>query len=83
MADSFDAITSDRPYRRASPLEAGRETIRREAERLFDPQVVSVFLSIPVETWSTIARMQRQMVALPSRLRQDNGILRLDPSVIP
>ncbi len=83
VADSFDAITSDRPYRRASPLEAGRETIRREAERLFDPQVVSVFLSIPVKTWSTIARMQRQMVALPSRLRQDNGILRLDPSVIP
>ncbi len=68
VADSFDAITSDRPYRRASSFEAGRETIRHEAGRLFDPQVVDVFLSIPTETWSTIAIDQRQMAALPSRL---------------
>jgi putative nucleotidyltransferase with HDIG domain len=83
VADSFDAITSDRPYRRASPFEAGRETIRSNAGRLFDPQVVGVFLSIPAETWSTIAKDQRQMAALPSRLRLDDAILRLDPSVIP
>jgi putative nucleotidyltransferase with HDIG domain len=66
VADSFDAITSDRPYRRASSFETGRETIRREAGRLFDPQVVGVFLGIPAETWSTIARNQRQRAALPS-----------------
>jgi putative nucleotidyltransferase with HDIG domain len=83
VADSFDAITSDRPYRRASPFDAGRETIQREAGRLFDPQIVSVFLSIPAETWSRIAREQRQMAALPSRLRQDNVILRPDASLIP
>jgi putative nucleotidyltransferase with HDIG domain len=83
VADSFDAITSDRPYRRASPFEAGRETIRREVGRLFHPQIVSVFLSIPAETWPTIARDQRQKAALPSRLPGDNAILRLDPSVIP
>jgi putative nucleotidyltransferase with HDIG domain len=50
VADSFDAITSDRPYRRASPFENGRETIRRESGRLFDPQVVKAFLDIPAET---------------------------------
>jgi putative nucleotidyltransferase with HDIG domain len=83
VADSFDAITSDRPYRRASPFDAGRETIEREAGRLFDPHVVSVFLSLPPETWPAIARDQRQRAVLPSRLRQDNAILRLDPSVIP
>jgi len=58
VADSFDAITSDRPYRRASPFDAGRETIRREADRLFHPEIVSVFSSIPAETWSTMAREQ-------------------------
>ena len=79
VADSFDAITSDRPYRRASSFEVGREIVQREAGRLFDPQVVRVFLSIPAETLSTIARDQRQMIALPSRLRRDNAILRLDP----
>lgn len=52
IADSFDAITSDRPYRRGSPLEFGRETIQRESGRLFDPQAVDVFLSLPTETWS-------------------------------
>src|SRR6267143_1264829 len=83
VADSFDAITSDRPYRRASPFEEGRETIRRGAGRLFDPQVVDVFLSIPAETWSTIAKEQRQTAVVPSRLRQDNAILRPDASVIP
>jgi len=74
VADSFDAITSDRPYRRASPFDAGRETIRREADRLFDPEIVSIFLSIPAETWATIGRDQRQMAALPS------GLLREAPS---
>ena len=83
VADSFDAITSDRPYRRASPFDAGRETIQREAGRLFDPQIVSLFLSIPAETWSRIARDQGQMAALPSQLRQDNAILRPDASLIP
>jgi putative nucleotidyltransferase with HDIG domain len=83
VADSFDAITSDRPYRRASPFEEGRETIQRKAGRLFDPQVVEVFLSIPAETWSTIARDQRQTTVAPSGLRQENAILRPDASVIP
>jgi putative nucleotidyltransferase with HDIG domain len=83
VADSFDAITSDRPYRRASPFGEGRETIQRKAGRLFDPQVVEVFLSIPAETWSTIARDQRQTAVAPSRLRQENAILRPDASVIP
>jgi putative nucleotidyltransferase with HDIG domain len=83
VADSFDAITSDRPYRRASPFEEGRETIQRKAGRLFDPQVVEVFLSIPPQTWSTIARDQRQTAVAPSRLGQENPILRPDASVIP
>jgi putative nucleotidyltransferase with HDIG domain len=61
VADSLDAITSDRPYRRASPLEVGRKTIRSEAGRLFDPQVASAFSSIPAETLSSIASDQRQM----------------------
>jgi putative nucleotidyltransferase with HDIG domain len=55
VADSFDAITSDRPYRRASSFEAGLETVRRETGRLYDPQVVSAFLSIPMRTWLAVA----------------------------
>jgi putative nucleotidyltransferase with HDIG domain len=63
VADSFDAITSDRPYRRASSFEEGRETIRQLSGSLFDPQVVSIFLSIPEETWPAIARDEHQAAA--------------------
>jgi len=62
VADSLDAITSDRPYRRASPFEVGCKTVCSEAGRLFDPQVVNAFSSIPAETWSAIASDQRQIV---------------------
>jgi putative nucleotidyltransferase with HDIG domain len=64
VADTLDAITSDRPYRRASSFESARETIRRLAGSQFDPQVVGVFLSIPGENWQSIARNHRQTAAL-------------------
>jgi HD-GYP domain-containing protein (c-di-GMP phosphodiesterase class II) len=67
VADSFDAMTSDRPYRRAFPFEVGREMIRREVGVLFDPHVVSIFLSLPPETWPAIARDQGQNAASPFR----------------
>lgn len=54
VADTLDAMTSDRPYRRALPLPAARAEITRESGRQFDPEVVNVFLSIPEETWTNI-----------------------------
>jgi len=47
VADTLDAMTSDRPYRRALPYAAARAEIIRESERQFDPRVVEAFLSIP------------------------------------
>jgi putative nucleotidyltransferase with HDIG domain len=55
VADSFDAITSDRPYRRASSYESGRDIIRKCSGTQFDPEVVTAFLEIPAETWPAIA----------------------------
>ena len=69
LADTLDAITSHRPYRSASSFETAQEAIRREAGRQFDPQLTSVFLRIPVATWSTIARHERLASALPFWLR--------------
>jgi HD-GYP domain-containing protein (c-di-GMP phosphodiesterase class II) len=40
VADTLDAIVSDRPYRRSQPLEAALEEIRRHAGTQFDPSVV-------------------------------------------
>ena len=56
VADSFDAITSHRPYRRASSLEFGRETIQGESGRLFEPAVVEAFLRLPAEVSNTSER---------------------------
>ncbi|HZC29220.1 MAG TPA: HD domain-containing phosphohydrolase, partial [Gaiellaceae bacterium] len=41
--DTFAAITSDRPYRRAMTLEAALDELRRCAGTQFDPEVVRVF----------------------------------------
>jgi putative nucleotidyltransferase with HDIG domain len=54
VADTLDAMTSDRPYRRALPYSAAREEIIRESGHQFDPAVVQVFLSIPEETLENI-----------------------------
>jgi response regulator RpfG family c-di-GMP phosphodiesterase len=46
VADALDAMTSDRPYRRAqSWVQAGRELVQ-ESGRQFDPDVVSVFVRL-------------------------------------
>jgi HD-GYP domain-containing protein (c-di-GMP phosphodiesterase class II) len=68
VADTLDAMTSDRPYRRALPYSVAREEIIRESERQFDPEVVKKFLSIPEEVLETIRREaanHRSCVHLP------------------
>lgn len=42
--DAYDAMTSDRSYRDALPVEVAREELRREAGRQFDPLVVDALL---------------------------------------
>jgi len=56
VADTFDAMTSDRPYRRALSFETAFEEIRSQSGRQFDPPVVSAFLSIPDQTLRGIQR---------------------------
>jgi response regulator RpfG family c-di-GMP phosphodiesterase len=54
VADTLDAMTSDRPYRRALPFAAAREEIMRYSGRQFDPAVVQVFLSLAEQVWENI-----------------------------
>ncbi len=49
VADTFDAITSDRPYRAGRSLEVARREILRFSGRQFDPRVVDAFLEITEE----------------------------------
>jgi putative two-component system response regulator len=43
VVDTFDAMTSDRPYRQALPVSVAYETILSEAGQLFDPAMVEAF----------------------------------------
>jgi ribonuclease P protein subunit RPR2 len=43
VADTLDAITSDRPYRAAEPWAHAHETIVAESAKQFDPDVVDAF----------------------------------------
>ncbi len=44
VADTFDAMTSDRPYRKGLPTEVAFEEIERCSGTQFDPEVARVFL---------------------------------------
>jgi putative nucleotidyltransferase with HDIG domain len=51
IADTFDAITSDRPYRKGDTIDKAVMEIQRWSEEQFDPAIVKVFLSIPEASW--------------------------------
>lgn len=46
VADAFDAMTSDRPYRASMPAAEAVESIRKESGRQFDPMAVESFLAV-------------------------------------
>jgi putative nucleotidyltransferase with HDIG domain len=54
VADTVDAMTTDRPYQTALPLRAAREYVARGAGVQFDERVSSVFLGIPDAIWDGI-----------------------------
>ena len=54
VVDALDAITHDRPYRAARPLEDALVVLKDEAGRHFDPRVVDAALAIPLERWKEL-----------------------------
>ena len=56
VADAFDAITSDRVYRRGKPYEAASQELDDWAGRQFDPKVVEAFHRVPKEDWEELHR---------------------------
>jgi len=60
IADTLDAMTSDRPYRKGTSFAAARSEILRCSGTQFDPAIVEVFLQIPDEHWSNIRSKTKQ-----------------------
>ncbi|WP_206529782.1 HD-GYP domain-containing protein [Brevibacillus sp. SYP-B805] len=59
LCDTYDAITSDRPYRKGRSHQEACDEIQRMAGTQFDPAVVEAFLRIPQEEWLKIAQLAR------------------------
>lgn len=51
LADTLDAMSSDRPYRAALPYATIRAEVCRMAGTQFDPVLVEAFLAIPEADW--------------------------------
>jgi putative nucleotidyltransferase with HDIG domain len=56
VADTLDAMTSDRPYRKALPMSAARAEIQKFSAIQFDPRVVEAFLSKPDSFWADVRK---------------------------
>jgi putative nucleotidyltransferase with HDIG domain len=75
IADTLDAMISDRPYRKALPIAAARQEIQRFSGRQFDPRVVEVFMSIPDRVWLDIHSKNRDPFRL-TQLQPASGLSR-------
>ena len=56
IADTLDAITSDRPYRAARSIQVARDEVERFSGRQFDPEVVRVFMEMPDTIWEDLRK---------------------------
>jgi putative nucleotidyltransferase with HDIG domain len=71
VVDTFDAMTSDRPYRAALPIETARAEVQKCSGAQFDPKVAEAFLAIADDRWTGIReRVHREVLQLDERVRR-------------
>lgn len=63
LADSFDAMTLDRPYRKALSLQESIKELREESGTQFDPEIVEAFITL-------LSQEERDILSLSSSLRK-------------
>jgi HD-GYP domain-containing protein (c-di-GMP phosphodiesterase class II) len=66
VIDTLDAMTFDRPYRKALPFDKAKEEIVRLSGTQFGPGVVEAFLKVEDAL--------REMASLESRLQDGNEV---------
>ena len=74
VVDTFDAMTSDRPYRAALSIQDACDEIERFSGTQFDPHVAATFLSIEPEAWRQIReRVHKEVMALEDQVKRVLG----------
>jgi len=51
VADTLDAMTSDRSYRKGPGFESAQIEVQKCSGKQFDPHIVDIFLKIPISAW--------------------------------
>lgn len=74
VVDTFDAMTSDRPYRKALSIDDACNEIKEWSGRQFDPAVAEAFLSLPADSWREVReRVHREVTALDEQVKKVIG----------
>lgn len=66
LADTLDAITSDRPYRKGRPFWEARREIEQGRGTQFDPAIVDIFLTLPQEQWLEVRQATGKAFRAPA-----------------
>ena len=72
LADAFDAMTSDRPYRKGFSFEFAARSIINEAGRQFDPAVVEAFKARKAAIFARLEEMGKRPTPHASDIRLDS-----------
>ena len=72
LADAFDAMTSDRPYRKGFSFEFAARSIVNEAGRQFDPAVVEAFKARKAAIFARLEEMGKRPTPHASDIRLDS-----------
>jgi len=84
IADTLDAMTSDRPYRKGQTFAEAREEIMRCSGMQFDPVIVDVFEKISPEHWAVLREQVAGMsLGEFSNLCRRQEMERLAPNLTP
>ncbi len=79
VADTLDAMTSDRVYRRKLDFEAVRIEVVKHSGTQFDPKVVEAFLQIPQRIWGVIKQRAEAGESLAEANDMPELVSRLEP----
>jgi putative nucleotidyltransferase with HDIG domain len=88
VADSYDAMTSDRPYRDGMPTEAALEEIERNAGRQFHPAIAKAFVALqrgedPIAALTDEERAEvRRLLQARTRPSLRLALLRHEPELV-
>jgi response regulator RpfG family c-di-GMP phosphodiesterase len=66
ITDTFDALTSIRPYRTPMSFEDACGYVNSERGRYFDPEIADMFTALPPSQWEQVQRVASTSTALTS-----------------